>query len=139
MAYIKPSANSVQSRERADCTVRALASASTMTYDECHAITAKFGRKPTHGMTVNDIIEMMKFVGAKHIGVFGTTIAANHIRRLTGAPEERGVELKNFLRYYQTGNYFCLCRGHAFAISNGQLMDHGYVKSGVAVISAWKF
>lgn len=139
MAYIKPSSASVKSRETADCTVRALASASGMTYDETYKITTKFGRKANQGMAVKDVIDVMNFVDAKLVGVFGTTIAAKHIRRLTKAQEERGIELRNFLSYFQHGRYFCLCRGHAFAVVDSELLDAGYVKSGVAVVAAWKF
>lgn len=100
---------------------------------------ARAGRVAGTGMNQQQMINAMQMVGAKLIGVFGTTIAATHLRQLTNSREERGIELKNFLRYFQTGQYFVLCRGHAFAVVDGELMDHGYLKSCIAVIAAWKF
>lgn len=139
MQYIKPSSNSVVSYESRDCTVRALASASGCSYARAYAIMERAGREENSGMSLNHINEAMKYVGANLVGVFGTTIAATYLRNITNADIERGMELKNFIKYFQTGRYFVLIRGHALAVVDGELMDSGCVKAGVYVVAAWKF
>lgn len=139
MQYIKPSSNSVVSYESRDCTVRALASAMDCSYSRAYAIMERAGRVENCGMNANDICQAMRYVNGKLVGVFGSTIAATYLRHITNAGYERGMELKNFLKYFQNGRYFVMIRGHALAVVDGELMDSGYVKAGVYVVAAWKF
>ena len=138
--YIKPATNSIQSFNAADCAVRALASASGVSYREALETMREFGGYAVGGGTpVKGVIRVMSMIGAKLVGAFGTTISANHVAKTTGCTHYKGMELKKFIELHKTGSYFVLVRGHATAIVDGELRDNGLLRSAVSVAAAWKF
>lgn len=138
--YIKPATNSIKSVNSSDCAVRALASASGLSYKESlETMTDIGGYRVGGGTPVRGVVRVMQTIGAKLIGAFGTTASAESVAKATGCVRYKGMELEKFISLHKTGSYFVLVRGHATAIVDGELRDNGMLKAGVSVAVVWKF
>jgi hypothetical protein len=101
------------SEERNDCTVRALASAGDMRYKDAWSIAQDFGRKTGRGMSINDIVKMLKFnfIGVKY----------NSIKKTYVDGKKQVTTFAKLLKdpRFQTGAHYIIVTGHAFAIKDG--------------------
>ena len=95
--------------EYRDCTVRALAVVSDLPYSEVHKAWEEVGRKDGHA--------------PKNFENQHKLQKACKILNLEAKQVKRHGTVKNFIIKYPTGNYFCIKRGHAFAIINGKVFD----------------
>jgi hypothetical protein len=89
-------------RERLDCTVRALAIATGMTYAQAHSLCERRGRR--YGCRFHTD----KLVGT---GVFD------------GAPVKRHGTVMSFLKKFPVGRFYVSTRRHAFAVIDGRIWD----------------
>jgi hypothetical protein len=113
------SESTIAKAEKADCVVRAIASASGMTYDKAHAYVAnKFNRKPRKGTFgfapgMNAMCNTKEKLNRK--GVKTITDLTNGKSRMTvGA----------FANLYDRGTYIIRVTGHAFTIKDGVVIGN---------------
>jgi hypothetical protein len=98
--------DSIGAAEHRDCTVRALANATGMAYEQARALAAKHGRRTRRGMMMGPLKALYKEVlGNDYIPVASIT-------------------LQQWTRTVQTtGTYIVRTRGHVFAVRNGTQYD----------------
>ena len=106
-------------RQRADCTVVALAVASDIPYSKALEIMKKFGRRDSRGSrnTKKKVTQIFKEIGLKATQV------------------KRSGTLDKFLREFPKGVYYCLKRGHAFVVIDGKVENQ---TKGCLIKGAWK-
>lgn len=106
-------------RQRADCTVIALAISADIPYSQALEVMKKFGRKDNKGSfnTKTKVTRIFKDIGLK----------AKQVRR-------RG-RLDTFLKDFPEGVYYCLKRGHAFVVIDGKVENQ---ERGCIIKGAWR-
>ena len=124
--------------ERADCVVRAIASASGMAYDKAHSFVAdKFNRKPRRGtfgfsLRMNSMVTSGEKLNRK--GVKKVDVA---VKTKTGTTT---MTVNKFAENFNHGSYIVVVKGHAFTIKDGKVVGNfsDAVKIRKKVIGAWK-
>lgn len=112
--------------ESRDCTVRALANAAVMDYNEAHELLAYYGRPSRRGAKFSTMFPAYADAGFSKVKTFGTTGASRFARKTFGhmiEDCEEGITLKNFCKKYNKGRYIVVYLGHALAVVNGQVID----------------
>jgi hypothetical protein len=128
--------------EKNDCVVRAIANSHpNITYMEAHAICRRAGRLDGDGMKYNQFPDVLRELGYRLVGTFGTTgtaevVGKHHAGSFTKYP---GITLGRMIKeFMQEGRYFVLVRGHATCVVDGELIDNGKISSAVSVCAVWK-
>lgn len=107
--------------ERRDCTVRALAAVTSISYAQAHEIFEQHGRRYGHRIS---------FAAITH-----RTIGGYHFMRL----EHGRLTLNQFLKQVDSTNrYVIRTRGHVFAVINGVVHDTFAVGEKSQVRAIWK-
>lgn len=120
--------------ERADCVVRAIASASGMTYDKAHEFVAEtFGRKPRKG-TSGFIYGMNRLV---------TENKKLNRRKVTNVSVKNGsknMTVNSFIKENTKGSFILNVRGHAFTVRDGVVVGNfsDAIKIRKILKAAWK-
>lgn len=126
-AYIEPiSRGESSSQEYRDCTVRALANASFMDYDDAHELLAYHGRPNRKGTSHRTLFAAYTEAGFKNVKNFGTSKQSDFYKKAYSTKitsYEKGITLKNFCEKYSTGRYIVVYSGHALAVVNGKIVD----------------
>lgn len=129
--------NTLQSAERADCTVVTMSKVSDLSYDDAHAWVAEhMQRKNRRGARTNKLVKALDSAGqingwtVKRLG-FGRT------RRFSGG-QDRKITLKTFIKQEPKGRFYMTVRGHAIAVIDGVPGDD-YTPLGRHVDMAWEF
>lgn len=106
-------------RQRADCTVVALAVASDIPYSKALEVMKKFGRKDNGGSyhTKKKVTRIFREVGLKATQV------------------KRSGRLDTFIRQFPKGVYYCLKRRHAFVVIDGKVENQD---KGCIIKGAWR-
>ena len=121
---IKNDAGSSESglNENLDCTIRALSASSGIQYEVAHKIGKDAGRKDRHRFNVPKLIKEAKKNGLKYYKVIRSTITVN-----------------KFLQKYSKGRFYCVRRGHAFAVVDGVILDTTYNTPFQIITEAYEF
>lgn len=125
-------------KERNDCTVRSLASASGMHYDQAHELLKKYGRKDRHGARFSTMHKAYDEAGFVLNSVHGTTGQARFVARSTKREAEAGITLGKILPKLAFGEYIVNVTGHAVAVVNGKIIDTFDNPSGKRVVAVFK-
>lgn len=144
--WLFPTAKGVSSfpGESKDCTVRALANALELPYDEVHAEMKAAGRKNNEGAYNHQFTPVYMKHGFKPVCVFGTTNGAmwslkylkqNGIETIHKA----GITIGRLLPYLAEGRYIVEVKGHVFAVVDGEVIDGVCCKTGASVECIWKY
>lgn len=106
--------------EHNDCTVRALANATGLSYHDAYTLAADAGRKPGRGIHSKVLIARAKLRGLRFRKLrFGQRTVAR------------------FIREYPRGRFYVHVYAHAFAIVNGDVSDRtGDMRR---ITGAWEF
>ena len=123
--------------ERRDCVVRAVASASRMTYDKSHTWVAEtFNRKPKKGTFgfpkgMNKMSEEGKRLNRKKVSI---------VKDLKTNGGKSNMTVGTFIKEYNKGTYIIRVTGHAFTIKDGSVIGNfdDAVKTKRIVKNAWK-
>jgi hypothetical protein len=113
---------SLNHRETADCTVKALAVVREIPYHEAHAICKQFGRKPRAGMSQRKINTMLKAednaepLPHHELDRLRQSIGVRHL-----TPNNIGKALQRC--GYATWNFYATTCNHAIGIRKGQVVD----------------
>lgn len=99
-------------KERNDCTVIAFAVALNTTYGKAHKhMQIVYGRQKGRGVYIRE----------------HPNIGLNKTKHKIGPyTQENRISVANFAKKHTQGRYYCLSRGHAFAIIDGVVWDHTY-------------
>lgn len=128
------------SRETNDCTVRALAAAANIPYDQAHATMAKHGRIFGKGTYHHTQVKAYEEHGGKLRAIFGTTKGAKYrADNVKDVPHVEGITLGRLIKEVPMGRFVCIMRGHAFAIVDRQLADGGPLKAGTRIQAIYRF
>lgn len=125
--------------EAKDCTVRALACAKGISYDEAHAHMKAHGRVDRRGVQARPLYDAYAAAGFELTGIYGTTNKARFMQYwFPNVKWHRGTSLKKLLPSLSKGRYIVGMRGHVFAVVDGVVMDYGYVPTGLYVTNIYK-
>jgi hypothetical protein len=125
-------------KETRDCTVRALASAAGMHYDNAHALLKKHGRKDRRGAFFSTMLAAYTEAGFVLDSVHGTTVSARYAARIANRKAQDGVTLAKLLPKLAFGEYIVNTTGHAVAVVNGKIIDTFDNPAGKRVIAVFK-
>jgi len=126
--------SSIAKTERADCVVRAIASASGMTYDKAHSFVSEtFGRKPRKGTprfisTMNNLISTNKKLNRKKVTNISVKVGT------------KNMTVNSFTKIYTKGSYILNVTGHAFTVKDGVVIGNFNDSTQIRKIlkGAWK-
>lgn len=144
MSFIRPTINTLAMRtvprETNDCTVRALAAAANISYDQAHATMAKHGRKFGQGTYHDTQVNAYEEHGGELRAIFGTTKGAKYrADKVENVPHVAGITLGKLMEKIPMGRFVCIMTGHAFAIVDRQLADGGPLKTGTRIQAIYRF
>ena len=125
-------------KETNDCTVRALASASKMPYEDAHILLNKHGRKNHIGASFRSMMNAYLEAGFELKSVHGTTQNAKWVARHTNMFACEGITLAKILPKLGKGSYILNVTGHAVAVVDGNLIDTFPNPVGKRVIAVFK-
>lgn len=114
---------SKHSKQKNDCTVRALATTLEITYDEAYSMLAKAGRKSSCKFRISDWLETQPW--AEKISF----------------PAVKGEHRMNpvvFTKKFSSGAYICKTAGHVFAVIDGTLYDDTENRPDRCIYTAWR-
>lgn len=124
--------------ENRDCVVRAIASASGMSYDKAHSFVAdKFGRKNRKG-TYGFLIGMNSMVNTgEKLNRKGVKKVDVTIKTKTGTTN---MTVNKFAENFNRGSYIINVKGHAFTIKDGKVVGNfnDAIQIRKKIIAAWK-
>lgn len=135
--FIKPSFVGVLTpdsiNDKNDCSVRAIANAYNISYEEAHKNCAEFGRKNKDGMYCRDMNRLINFKGHSYLIQFKGTTYPDY-----GGLKHKGTSLRNFIKSYAEGTWLVMITGHFLVVKNGRIFDKGLCQSRSHVIYAWR-
>lgn len=97
-------------RDNNYCTIRSIAIAFKIPFEEAYLIGKKAGRKHGEGFYLS---ELMKFL-------YNNTRYDNFQRIKL---KSNGITIRRFIENYPIGKFVCGRRGHAFAVIHGEIQD----------------
>lgn len=111
-------------KDRNNCVPTAWAVVFGCEYDMADLWCRKFGRKSACGMSIQQVNKMFVCVKKSKIKKGPYT-------------RQEYITINQFTKKHPEGRYFCVVRGHAFAIIDGVVYDHssGFKKR---IIAAWR-
>jgi hypothetical protein len=118
------------SKEDNDCAVRALANAFGTSYTYAHDAMAAAGRKEGKGTSLAIIHDL---VTQEHGGKRGAKI-----ERVGKGVGQRQVSIATFCKFHPHGRFYCIVRGHAFAVVDGVVHDAFVNKAGRRIYRAYE-
>lgn len=110
-------------RQGNDCTVRALATARNLGYDEAYELLKKAGRACSKGFTFSVWIKDKPW--AKRIS----------FPAVKGQPRMNPV---TFVAQYPKGTYICQVAKHVFTCVDGIIHDTGKIRDNRCIYTAWQ-
>lgn len=128
--------------DKNSCAVIALEHAFPLSKGEATEYCSLYGRKLQHGMYADSFHNMVTYLGAKLIGVFGSTRAAAGLRhRVKNCESFKGLSFQTMMnqRRFKTGTYIVYVTGHFTVVKDGVLYDpNRYLRGGTSVIAIWE-
>lgn len=126
------------SHEKSDCAVRAMMTVTGSSYAEAHALLAdRCGRKDGKGTTTSLLIKLLN--SGEILGsTFERVLWADYAWTGKTWTRKGRKALKTVAKMFAKGSFYCLMRGHAFAIVDGALVDTWKVPAGSKVFGVWR-
>lgn len=122
-----------------DCVIRAFANLKGCNYKEAYE-KLKHAYDPNSGCRDDKYAPVLLREGFRFIGACGTTRNARYHGYVNHPTMKnaKGITVSNALKFMHTGKFFCLVRGHAFAVIDGEIIDT-YPWSGArSLVAVWK-
>lgn len=135
---------------RTNCIYRALAHATGKGYNECaahlNAVASRQNCETVRGYLFSDMCKALASWGLTAPIIFGKTLVARACYNATKARGEpvkttKGCTLKTLLEsgVVARGRYIVAVPGHAFALIDGQIYDHGRaLRQNIRIGAIWK-
>jgi hypothetical protein len=138
IAPISIGKTSPSAREKDDCSVRALANAADIDYEDAHYCLKEHGRIFGEGVFFETYHRAYLSAGFELFGVYGTTNSAKYIKHKTKVQSKPGLVLSNLLPTIQDGAYIVMVSGHALAVIDGEIIDTERNKANKRVVAVYK-
>ena len=108
-----------------DCTVRALANATDMPYEQADLALKTAGRKDNEACSPVIWVPVYESFGFKMVGIFGRTSNANWFKAMyPNVPKFSSVTAGKLVpTLNRTKSYVVLVKGHVFAVVGGCVID----------------
>ena len=125
-AWVKTDAGRSESqrpRQKNDCTVRALASARGLTYDEAYDLLKLAGRQSGKRFRLSDWLNTQPWATKMPF------------------PAVKGQRRMNpvaFCAQFPEGRFICKCSKHAFAVIDGKVLDEFKIRGARCIYTAWR-
>jgi hypothetical protein len=104
--------------DKAQCAIKGLVVASGLSYEIVDQAFLDCGRKRKQRTSINIIKKVLKKLN------------------LSSIPVKRSGSLEGFIRKFPKGSYYCIKRGHAFAVVDGEVYNER--KMGSHIKCAWR-
>jgi len=125
-----------------DCAVRALMTVTGASYDDAqHYLSLHCDRRRGRGVNTNRLRERLglnPFLPKTILGASFKLIPTGAGRRLNPRKRRECPTLKMFLADRSKGRYYCLMRGHAFAVIDGVVVDEFPLGARCRVDTCWE-
>lgn len=115
--------NSKRAKQSNDCTVRALALARNMAYDDVYDMLADLGRKCGKGWNIVEYLNQVPWA---------EKIAFPAVK---GQPR---MNPATFCKQYSTGTYICRVSKHVFTVMDGVVYDINENRPNRCIYTAWR-
>jgi len=129
----------IAKKEKSDCVVRAIASASGMPYDKSHRwVSDKFNRKPKKGTF--GFAPGMNGMCNDNIKLNRKTVTTIPFKDLTTNGGKSRMTVGTFIKEYNIGTYILRVTSHAFTIKDGVVIGNweDSLKTRRVVKNAWR-
>ncbi len=139
--FIKSSATgATKENESDDCSVRALANATGISYAKAHAALKHHGRQDRKGVTMDVIVPAYKTFGLNLLSIHGDARGARYLKAwYSYVQQEQGMTLKTFLgKADKNKKYVLLTRDHALAVVNSAVIDTFDNKASKRVVAVFQ-
>jgi len=123
--------------ENNHCSVLSLTAASSLTYEEAHALHHKHGRENYKGTRTITLLKAYSEAGFFVGGIHGSTRSANCMKSakagfssvipcsfLSKAKEQKGCTVGSFVKANPKGKFILLVAKHALAVVDGNIIDN---------------
>jgi Tfp pilus assembly protein PilN len=140
--FIKSSATgATKENESDDCTVRALANATAISYAKAHAALKHHGRQDKKGVTTDVIVPAYKTFGLNLVSIHGDAKGARYLKAwYSYVQQEKGITLKTFLdKADKNKKYVLLTRDHALAVVNSEVIDTFDNRANKRVVAVFEY
>lgn len=141
--YIKPISSGVVIPEtKNDCTIRAVANATGISYDTILRFCKEnLSYKEGKGLFTKEVLTLFKEFGLTFLGSVGTTKQALFFKKYTeDAAELPGATVEKALKIYSQGTYIFCVTGHVFCVKDANIIDiGGSTNKNLRVVAVWKF
>lgn len=138
IAPISTGTKDESSNEHNDCSVRALANCTGISYSESHAIHKNYGRKTRKGTNWIPLLNSYQKVHLRIKGIYGSSYLSSLASRTTGLQTNSGMTVKSFLKNHPKGKYVVIIARHAFAVVDGGIIDGSLVNANSRVSVVWE-
>lgn len=124
--------------EHNDCSVRALANCTGISYSESHAVHKNYGRINRKGTNWIPLLNSYQKIHLRIKGIYGSSYMSSLASRTTGLQTSSGMTVKSFLKKHPKGKYVVLIARHAFAVVDGGIIDGNLVNANSRVAVVWE-
>jgi hypothetical protein len=124
--------------EARDCTVRALSNLGIYDYAEAHAMLSAAGRKFRRGADRATYHKAYTGAGLRLIGVFGKTVRAYDMEKVSGIKRQKGISLGRLLPSLTKGRFIVMITGHAVAVVDGKIIDKTALQEGCSAFAVYE-
>lgn len=148
LTFISPAAKGVGISSKhidTNCSVRALANASGMSYSQAKKIMNTYGMEDGKGSYLPTMNSAYVDCGFNEVTVFGESYLAkgysNYLKLVEftlNLKYSKGCTLASFLKRYPVGTYIVAYNGHVLAVIDGKVVDNTVNPSSARVLVAWK-
>ena len=124
--------------EHNDCSVRALANCTGISYSESHEIHKSNGRKNRQGTNWMPLMNSYQKAHLDIKGIYGSSYISSLAARTTEIKKSAGMTVKSFLKNHPKGKYVVIIARHAFAVVDGGIIDGQLVNANSRVAIVWE-
>ena len=137
--YIKSIAiGATNPSESKDCTVRALANATGISYEAAHKSLEMHGRLSCRGCHPHVWHEAYQAAGMSFVGIYGETLTTKSFAYRYKVKAFKGISLGSLLPTLGLGRFIVVITGHALAVIDGAIVDKGVNSSRKSVVAVYK-
>jgi len=124
--------------EHNDCSVRALANCTGISYAESHQIHKSNGRKNRQATNWMPLLNSYQKAHLRIKGIYGSSYISSLASRTTDIKINSGQTVKSFLKKHPKGKYVVIIARHAFAVVDGGIIDGSLVNANSRVAIVWE-
>ena len=124
--------------EHNDCSVRALANCTGMSYKNSHGIHKSSGRKNRKGTNWISLSSAYAKAQMELKSICGKSYLSALAHRTTGVSISAGTTVKTFLKNNPKGKYILIIKCHALTVIDGGIIDGALVNANSRIAVVWE-